>query len=319
MFLLPAGLSAAEPLADVDLAFENTAIGRYVSGGDYQAANRLRLDTLTTSRRYEAFSFTFLGDGLIGYDSISGEGNAEFSVYRMYASYEGEKTRILAGRQRIPFGVGRIWNPVDIFNPIDITSIEPDERKGTDSLRMEYSLNDLSVMDGTLSETKAAARVKGFLTYGDAAVILQYDSEENQSILGWELEGDPTSTGVELRSEGGFFYDSDTEETHIQAIVGAEYGFPSSLTLLLEFFHDGQNDENSLGITASYQISMLTFASFIALYNITDQSSFLAPTIQYSVSDEMTLEGGIFLNSGASGTTYGDTPNTLYFRWFAHF
>jgi hypothetical protein len=315
---LPSLSSAASPL-DLNAFLENTAIARSLSNGSWQGLNRLRLDTLTTIEGYEQFALTFLGDASLFYDSGLDRIEDDLSIYRLYGSFDGEKVRLIAGKQRIPFGVGKIWTPVDIFNPIDSTKIETDEREGTDSIRGEYSLNDLSIIDATLSEEKGALRLKGFLEFGDVALITQYDTEQEVAILGWELEGDPTGTGIELRSEGGLYYDRHTDDSTLQAIVGCEYGFPNSLTLIGELYHDGQKDKQSLGISATYQLSMLTIVSVLGIVNMSDDSLFLAPSLQYSITDEMTLDVGLFINSGESGSTYGDSPHTIFVKWFAHF
>lgn len=317
-FIFPSLSSAALPL-QIDAVLENTAIARTLSNGSWQGLNRLRLDTLTTGDGYEEFAFTFLGDASLFYDSNEDQIDDTLSIYRMYGSYDGDRVRLIAGKQRIPFGVGKIWTPVDIFNPIDSTKIETDEREGTDSIRGEYSLNDLSIIDATLSENKGALRLKGFLELGDVALITQYDTEQNLAILGWELEGDPTGTGIELRSEGGLYYNRDSDDTTVQAIVGCEYGFPNSLILIGEIYHDGQQNEQSLGFSMSYQANMLTIINLLTIVNLEDESFFLAPSLQYSISDEMTLDAGLFINSGDSGTTYGDSPHAIYIKWFAHF
>lgn len=317
-FLSPSISSSALPL-QIDAFLENTAIVQTLSSGTWQGLNRLRLDTLTTIEGYEQFAFTFLGDAILFYDSDVDRIDDDLSIYRMYGSYDGEQVRIVAGKQRIPFGVGKIWTPVDIFNPIDSTKIETDEREGTDSIRGEYSLNDLSIIDATVSEEKSALRLKGFLELGDVALITQYDTEHEQAILGWELEGDPSGTGIELRSEGALYYDRDSDNTTVQAILGCEYGFPNSLTLIGELYHDGQKDEQSLGLIANYQVNMLTTVSLLTIVNLDDESFFLSPSLQYSISDEMTLDAGLFINSGKGGTSYGDSPQTIFVKWFAHF
>ncbi|WP_163339614.1 hypothetical protein [Desulfopila sp. IMCC35008] len=317
-FLLPSHSVAVSPL-QIEAFLENTAIARSLSNGSWQGLNRLRLDTLTTVDGYEQYSLTFLGDASLFYDSDDDYIDNNLSIYRLYGSYDGERARLVAGKQRIPFGVGKIWTPVDIFNPIDSTKIETDEREGTDSIRGEYSLNDLSIIDATLSEEKGALRLKGFLDLGDVALISQYDTEQKTAILGWELEGDLTGTGIELRSEGGFFYNRESNDTTVQAIVGCEYGFPNSLTLIGELYYDGQQNEQSFGLSASYQLNMLTVINLLTIVNLDDESFFLAPSLQYSISDEMTLDAGIFINSGESGTGYGDSPHAIFIKWFAHF
>lgn len=304
---------------DFSYDLENTHIINYMHSGSWQDFNRLRLDTQTTSKKHPGLSLTLIGDGKIFYDTLEDRFDSEASLYRGYMTYEGERSLIAAGRQRIPFGVGRVWNPVDIFNPIDVTSIEPDERKGTDSVRVEYSISDLTIIDATLSEEKGAFRAKGYMNYADIALIVQYDDESSQTVGGWELEGELPGTGIELRSEGGIYYSHDTSESNLQAIIGAEYGFPNSLTLIVEFLHDGSTDTESIGLIAGYQLDMLTLLNGLVIVNLDDSSFLFAPSISYSLSDEMTLDIGMFLYGGEEGTELGEGADATYIRWFVHF
>lgn len=317
---LPATGNGDPPAAfSFDYALENTNILNYISSGSWQDLNRLRLDTITTPVKFAGFSLTLIGDAKIFYDTEEDSFDTDLSLYRAYGSYEGEKILFALGRQRIPFGVGRIWNPVDIFNPIDSTSIEPDEREGTESLRVEYSISDLTIVDATIAEDKGAFRAKGYLEYADTAIIAQYDDTSNQTILGWELEGELPGTGIELRSEGGIYYEQDSSDANVQAIIGAEYGFPNSLTLVAEYLHDGSSKTDSLGLSGSYQLDMLTLLNGLVIVNLDDSSFFFAPSVNYSLGDEMTLDCGMFIYGGGGHTQFGDSADTIYLRWFVHF
>ena len=47
------------------------------------------------------------------------------------------------GRQQIRFGSGKLWNPLDILNPISPTFIEGgDDQKGTDAVKLDFFPDD---------------------------------------------------------------------------------------------------------------------------------------------------------------------------------
>src|SRR5207253_1761816 len=48
------------------------------------------------------------------------------------------------GRQRVAWGTGKFWNPTDVLNPYQPTSVERDERRGVDAAYAKYSLGDLT-------------------------------------------------------------------------------------------------------------------------------------------------------------------------------
>jgi len=302
-----------------DNALENTNLLTYEESRDWTDFNRLRYDGLWTHESLPAVDFKFLGDATTSWLLSDESFRAELSIYRAYLSYRGEKTLLVAGKQRIPFGVGRIWNPIDVFNPIDATAIEPDEREGTDALRGEYSLGALAIADATVASEKAAARVKGYLDFADCAIVVEADNTTDLVITGWELEGELWDTGIEARSEGGVFYDRQAEESSLNLIVGAEYGFANSLDLTVEYLYAGLPGDTEIGLSAGYQLNMLTYLSCLVIINLRDESFFLAPAVEYSLSDEMTLNLGYSARQGDALTEFGEGDDTLWLKWFVHF
>jgi len=302
-----------------DNSLENTNLLIYEDSEDWTDFNRLRYDGVWSHEKLPAVDFTFLGDATTNW-VLPDEGlQAKLSIYRAYLSYRGEKTLLVAGKQRIPFGVGRIWNPIDVFNPIDATSIEPDEREGTDALRAEYSLGALAIADATIASEKAAARVKGYLDFADCAMVVEVDNTKDLVITGWELEGELWGSGIEARSEGGVFYDRLARDSTLNLIVGAEYGFASSLDLTVEYLYTGLFGQNDIGLTAGYQLNMLTYISCLLIVNLRDESYYLSPSVEYSLSDEMTLNLGYSASQGERLTEFGEGDDTLWLRWFVHF
>jgi len=261
----------------------NNILGYHKSLGsvDY---NRLRL---TLDLYHDKLSSKVILDNNNIYQFKTKENDNESTFYRGYLRYSDDKHMLTLGLQRVPLGVGRIWNPIDVFNPIDITAIETEEREGTEALRYEYAISDLSNLDITLSNKKQAARVKGYLAVADVALVLVKD--ENRDIIGYELEGE--FKDITLRSEGGYFSDSHSW----QYIIGAEYGWENSLTMLMEFYHDTLLEDKQLAINLSYQYSPLLYINGLALENLDTHTSLLSPSFTYSLSDESTLNMGAFI------------------------
>ena len=67
-----------------------------------------------------------------------------FYLYRVYTEFKKDKSNLTLGLQRIAFGVGRLWNPTDTFNPIDALSVEPQERPGVFAVNFIQHLTDFS-------------------------------------------------------------------------------------------------------------------------------------------------------------------------------
>ncbi|XOF32467.1 MAG: hypothetical protein ACL93V_10495 [Candidatus Electrothrix sp. YB6] len=313
--LLAVGLLGISP----ELGLENTNILSYDQAQYTADFNRLRADLSLSHEKYPDVIGKVIVDNKTRYTASPDSLRNKTSVYRAYVQYRGAEHFWSAGRQRIPLGVGRIWNPIDLFNPVDSEAVEPDERVGTESLRYEYALSGLSNLDATLARDKAAVRLKGFLEYGDAALVGLWDEDHDRDIIGWELEGQLMDTGIELRSEGGSFHDRFSGERHTEFIVGAEYGFANSLNLLAEYRFFDEDEGDSLGGIVSYQPAMLWTCSLLTVTSFDDKSGFLAPSVEYSLSNEMTLGAGAFIYYGDEEDIFGVAADRYYLRWFVHF
>lgn len=280
--------------------------------------NRLRLESITTLAPQTPTDIVIILDNNTVYDRSTGSVENELEVYRAYFDYRQESYSIIGGKQRVPFGVGRIWNPIDVFNPIDILSVEPEEREGTKCLRGEYAPSFLSSVDLTIAEDKGAGRIKSYLNEMDIAFVYVHDNEKETDIAGWEIEGEFVNSGIELRSEGGIFYDTNRSKLYTDAIFGAEYAFPFPLTCLLEMKLNSDLDTFDGAVQLSSQINPLFSASLLFLYSFTYTSSVVSPNITYSLSDEMTLSIGAFIYGGVSSVD--PIPvNLAYVNWFVQF
>ncbi len=313
--ILLAGMMGVVP----NLAIENTNIGGYEElyhGVDY---NRLRADLSLEHATYHNFIARLVVDNETLYTANPESLQNKTSVYRGYLQYRGATHFWSLGKQRIPLGVGRIWNPIDVFNPIDSEAIETDEREGTNSVRYEYAINNLSNIDTTVGEGKGAVQVKSYLNYADIGVVGLWDEDAHQDILGWEIEGQLLNTGIELRSEGGSFHNRSSGKRHLELIVGAEYGFINSLTLLSEYNYSDETGISYLAGMASYQMDMLWYCNLLAVGNLDDHSGYIAPSIEYSLSDEMTLGAGAFVYYGSADDEFAQSADRFYLRWFIHF
>lgn len=313
--VLMAGLVGLTP----HLAMENTNIAGYDEEQYITDVNRVRGEITLDHEKYPDVFATLIIDNETYYTSTPDSLQNVISLYRGYVQYIGVEHFWSVGKQRIPLGVGHIWNPVDVFNPIDTEAIETNERKGTESIRYEYAFSELSNIDATLALDKGAVRVKGFLKYADVALIGLWDENNDQDIIGWELEGQLMETGIELRSEGGSFHDRTTEDRYTEFILGAEYGFANSMTLLAEYRYSGDMPVDYLGVQASYQPGMLWTCNLLLVENLDDRSGFISPSVEYSLSDEMTLSSGAFIYYGNDDDEYGLVSNRFYLRWFVHF
>lgn len=260
-----------------------------LEGKDLSDTNRLRFKLLSHDEKSD-FSFTFIADNLNYYSKEKNQN--EFSLYRLYLSYEGDTARFIGGLQRVPFGVGRIWNPIDFFNPIDAYALDQTYRKGSEALRFDLFLSELSTFNAVFSEYKQAFKWKSFLLERyDVAIVYVNDEESKRRMIGWEFSSEVLD-GAEIRSEGGLF-SQEEQKSYTDCIIGFEKGFASSLTFLSEYRYESLTKEEKLAFKTSYTFSPLLEGSYLLIKGFHEKHLYSATSFLYSLSDESTAGIGI--------------------------
>ncbi|MEA3288758.1 MAG: hypothetical protein U9Q04_01140 [Campylobacterota bacterium] len=315
-FLVVVSVSAfgLESKLEVELA----NIVQKTSKSDTVDYNRLRLDGTFEDQRYDKFFGKLIIDNENIYNISEDKNQNDTEIYRGYISYIDDKYLLNIGKQRIPFGVGRVWNPIDIFNPIDSTAIESDKREGTESIRFEYALGDLSNLDTTISKDKYALRIKGYMDYADTALVVLKDNKNKTDIYGYEISGEFLETGIELRSEGGYKVLQNGKD-HFETIVGVEYAFEKPLTILGEYRYRGYDNSNQVAIKGVYEITPLLNGSLLSIYDFEDKSSFTSFGFGYSLADDISVDiGGLFYR-GNNFSEFGKFNDSCFVKLLLYF
>lgn len=292
-----------------------------INSVSYKAASAIRSDT-PFSTQTGTYDYT--------------EGQIYAQLYRLYGGYADEKHRFSAGVQKVSMGVGRIWNPTDLFNPKNPLALEPDEVYGAFALSYTYSLSNLSQITAVAAQRadhsfKYAGRVKGYLGFADAAIDAV--SADDVRMIGYELEGELLESGIELRSEGGWFDDKLLHQQFFQGLIGADYAFENSLMLIGEWLHTSRTFEREivlrtpagapnnllrshdyLGLSAGYQFDPLLYGTLFSIVNAEDGSFYAGPSFRYSLEDDISLGLGGMFYGGKTGTEFGNYGQTYYFN-----
>ncbi len=267
-----------------------------------------------------------------------GKGEVFGRLHRFSVGYADEKHNVVFGLQKVTMGVGRIWTPTDLFNPRNPLALEPDQIYGNYALSYTYALGTLSQVMGVVAKRhddsyKYAGRVKTNVGVADIAVDLF--SGNDAQMIAYEIEGNLFDTGIEWRSEGGYYKDKLLDKEFYQAILGADYGFVNGLTVTTEWLHSSETysaeeillTQNStlsnnrhlssdyLGASAYYDFNLLINGAISMIYDIEDQSSFISPLLEYSLGDDASLALGALLYAGKNESEFGRVDNSYYLRF----
>lgn len=169
-------------------------------------------------------------------------------IHRAYVKLSVKHFTATLGRQQIRFGSGRLWNPLDILNPLTPTLVEGgDEQKGTDALRLDFYPDD----------TTEITLVYNPKRFNDRLTLMNYDNQNyiarvktaisdfEFAILGgyinsrWVAGFDITAVVLKGILRGSMIASqAKNENVYFQANGGYEYTFKNGLYLLVEYFYN---------------------------------------------------------------------------------
>ena len=260
-------------------------------------------------------------------------------VDRLYLRQDFSSASLVVGRQRIAWGTGRIWNPTDLFNPINPANYSKVEKDGADAISFKYYAGNFTDLELVVNPEKKfqqwnyGARLRTNLSEFDFSAM--GGSFEKGFVLGGDFAGNLFDAGV----RGEMLYaENPAGDRFVRFILGADYQVSSRLYCLIEYQHNGEGTtdieqydigaviggrtlnvgKDYLFATMAYQIHPLVSLSVGANINLIDGSGFLSPVGSYSVSSNIVLSFGGLLAYGGMGTEYWYYPLSVYARteWF---
>jgi hypothetical protein len=262
------------------------------------------------------------------------------SIDRAWLDWTAGAFETTVGRQRIAWGTGLVWNPIDLFNPFSPLDFDNDERPGTDAGRLEWYLAPNSRVEfaiapqRTADSTTAAVLVK-FNRAGYDWIMIG-GRKASRRVLGAAWAGSILGGG--FRGELRYDAPRSTTARAVSGLTGTldgDYTFRSTLYLhaallyrslgvtgpaggaaLLESLKRGFLGPSRLGVfgEAARDITPLVRADCQGMFNPFDRSWYLGPSLTWSaLADlDLTVMGLIF--GGASGTEFGDVGDLFMLR-----
>ena len=287
--------------------------------------------------------------GTISTGTTNGYGHG---LYRGWLGLEGERGALRAGRQRIAWGTGKLWNPTDVLNPFDPLSVEPTERRGVDAVYGRLGV-------GTLGQAELAWAPND--RWVDHALLARGRAQPfeglDASLLGGKIAG---STGAVMT--GGDFAGTVFEGTlhgelawfsperrtpYWKAGLGYDYSFPSETkywgladaSFVLEWYHSGAGARDRarydfdalrrgseqavgrdyLGGQFSKDLHPLLKLEMTAAENAHDRSTFFSPSLAWNAAEGLYLTAALRRFGGERTTEFGRQPNQVVLTgqyWF---
>lgn len=260
-------------------------------------------------------------------------------LYRAAVILTRGEVDLKLGRQRIAWGTGRFWSPLDILNPVNPLALEREERVGVDAALIEAKLGPLS--RASLVVAPAPDRgppSRAVQWHGNAAGVdasLVAGRLLGLDTVGMDVASQIGDAGVRgeaarLRPRGGPAFN--------RLMVGADYAFASGLTLSAELYYNGAGSRDPAGydlaglrsgrvanlatrytgLYASYEVTpLLKWASY-AVRNADDRSHAIDSRLVWSIASATDLTVGVQHFTGAVGSEFAALPNAfqVQLQWF---
>ena len=244
---------------------------------------------------------------------------------------------LVIGRQRIAWGTGRVWNPTDLFNPLNPASFAKIEKDGVDAALVKFhlgSFTDVSLVFNPQRGGKtsnAGCRFRTNVREFDLSVV--GGRFDKRVIVGGDFAGNLFDAGV--RGEGILSAIPDRFDSNfVKLILGIDYQFTSRLYGLVEYHFNGEGatdksrydllrlakgeiinvGRNYLAVQTSYLIHPLVNIAASWARNVDDRSQYLALVASYSATDEISVAFGGQLFLGNDFAEYWYYPDALYVK-----
>jgi hypothetical protein len=261
---------------------------------------------------------------------------------RLNLKWRIRKFEMTVGRQRINWGINLVWTPNDIFNSFNYFDFDYVERPGCDAVLMEYFTGMASSVQYAF-KMDSQDRITSALMYRFNR--WNYDFQflggvmTDDAVIGAGWSGDIKGAG--FNGEASYFRDLDNFSDTTGVLVGsigvnytlkkglfmhASYLFNSAgttgpagwgvpFTLFLDI--NAKNftlARHSIFGQLSYPITPLIKADVSSIFNPNDKSGFVGPSLDISLTDNVSffVIGQIFW--GDHMAEYGDYGTVCYAR-----
>lgn len=252
---------------------------------------------------------------------------------RAFLTWSPAAFDLYAGRQPLAFGSGRAVNPTDILAPYPFGTIDTEERRGVDALRLKAPNGEMGEFDaGWLpgrrwAPGEGAGYLRGRGRIGGADLALLAAAFRGNLMAGADLERH--LGGAMLRVEAarvwaGSFGDRAHGEDFDRLTAGAEYVFDllGGTDSWLEYHYNGAGaaapsgyaaraartayreanvyllGRHYLAAGAGAQVSALVSAGLAVMANLGDGSFYATQSLDWNAAENLYLGAGALLPSG---------------------
>ena len=273
---------------------------------------------------------------------------------RFWIDYYRDNLHVILGRQRVAWGTCWVWNPTDLFNPLNVLNFDYEELPASDAVRLQYYTGPVTKLDITYKPAKdshnqilaglwslnkwdydfnliAGMRFKKWLSgFSWAGDIL--DAGFRGEVLVSQAPNQPDTNS--LYQQIGEPSLASWDKPIVSIALSGDYTFPNTFYIHTEILYNNngktsktllfQEEAMSLGMLSAarwslyqefaYDITPLLRGTLYGIFNPGDKSFVIVPSISYSLITNLDL---FFISNffeGESLTQFGEFGTSFYAR-----
>ncbi len=203
-------------------------------------------------------------------------------LHRAYMKMNLPMFTFSIGRQQIRFGSGKLWNPLDILNPVSPTYVEgAEEQQGTDAVKMDVFFNEKTELTLVYDQKRMFDNINDiqYINGNSVARFKTTFSETDVAVMGgWVARKGIAGLDVSsvffkgiLRGALLFSYPED-KSWYFQLNAGYEYNFQFGLSITGEYFYNGNGMNANTSMKTAFTQSMFTGINQGNYYKFANQS-----------------------------------------------
>ena len=252
-------------------------------------------------------------------------------IDRLMFTIDKEAYNLTLGRQPISFGSAKTVNPLDVFTPFGVGVINTEERNGVDGIRVRVPYGEMGQWDFALVLGEEAKQENSAL-YGslkfvvsdlEAQLILMEYNQAN--FFGLDLVQSIKGSNVWIETA---YTKPDIDKGYLRLSTGFEYQWNKDLFTIIEYHYNEAGahkaseylsvagnfaytsggvyllSKNYLNFLTSYVLTDLDSLIGLVMFNLDDNSIYLNPSWNRSLSDESTLSAGLLAGVGPRGDSF---------------
>jgi hypothetical protein len=252
-------------------------------------------------------------------------------VDRLSLAYRPDGMGLTVGRQPVTFGNAAVFTPLDLVNPFNPAVIDQEYKPGVDAVRLDLyagfatKLTLVGAWAGSLDVEGLIAAAYGQTTVGVTDLGLFAGSVRGDAVVGTSVATSIGPIGVtsDVALTAPRTIGEDPESPFVRGTLGMLWRPGPNTTITAEAYiqtlgatdPDGYIAEASdprftrgevwlmgvayVAVAASQQITPTLTGSVAAISNVLDPSAFVAPTVSWSVANNVDFAIGGFVGVGA--------------------